>query len=675
MEASIVLDQTFIDDNLGNSNGIAEPGETIRLGLQLTNIGNAPATGITALLTSSDPMVNITTAESEYYPLEAEQSGVNRAAFVVEISPECPDGQVVPFSLSVTSGEEVWERNFSIRVEASMLNLHSFMIDDSESNFNGAIDQDETVKLVVNISNQTSVEATTVVGTLSSSRPGTTISNPVVNRATIDANTIMQFVYDITVTGAENLGGEIPFTFAATSGNANELDADFFVPYGVSGEFNNFEHNNGDFISEGGWAWGDPSQVTPYSGAMLWGTNLSGYYPENITYSLQSSSYLLNDNSTMSFRHFFNSEAGYDGGNVSISTDAGSNWTLLTPAGGYTHTNINSLSNQPGFSGNSSGWEEEVFNLNQYAGQSVMFRFKFCSDGSNSGQGWFIDDFSMTNVDKRIAKLHGFVIPTSGYSPTLAVVRASNQFATHPTADGSYALYLKRGAYTAEGKMKNHQSSNFGPFTLDSANMARYTEFTLIYLPKPFSIAFTFNNTTRDLNISWTEPYDPVLPAIAYRVYKRFDTGTFQYVTETTEQTYTENLPLDGAYQYYVRVRYINVEGSPSDTLSFSVPYVDNDDAQNSALVTRLNSNYPNPFNPTTTISFDLAERGRTKLSVYNLRGQLVRTLFNGQKESGRHSVVWDGRDNSNRSVSSGVYFYRLETPKHTSTRKMLMVK
>jgi len=675
MEASLILDQTYVDDNLGNSNGIAEPGETIRLGLQLTNIGNAPASGITALLTSSDPMVNITTAEAEYYPLEAEQSGVNREAFVVEISPVCPDGQVLSFTLTVTSGDDEWIRNFSIRVEASMLNLNSYMIDDSESTFNGSIDQGETVKLIVNIGNQTSVEATSVVGTLTTSRPNTTISNPVLNRAAIDANTIMQFVYDITVTGEENLGEEIPFTFSASSGNAEALEADFFVPYGVSGESNSFEHNNGEFISEGGWTWGDPSQVTPYSGSMLWGTNLSGYYPENITYSLLSPAYLLNDNSNMSFRHFFNSEAGYDGGNVSVSTDAGANWTILTPAGGYTHNNVNSLGNQPGFSGNSNGWEEEIFNLNPYAGQNVIFKFKFCSDGSNNGQGWFIDNFSISNVDKRVAKLHGFVIPTSGYSPELAVVKASNQFATHPALDGSYALYLKRGSYTAEGKMRNHQSSNFGPFTLDSANMARYTEFTLIYLPKPFSIAFTFNNDTRDLNISWTEPYDPVLPAVAYRVYKRFDMGAFQFVTETTEQTYTENLPLDGAYQYYVRVRYINVEGSPSDTLSFSVPYVAGGDAQNPALITRLNSNYPNPFNPTTTISFDLAESGRARLSVYNLRGQLVRTLFNGEKESGRHSIVWDGRDDTNRSVSSGVYFYRLETPKHTSTRKMLMVK
>ncbi|MEF3694393.1 MAG: C25 family cysteine peptidase, partial [Candidatus Cloacimonadota bacterium] len=630
MEASIVLDQTYIDDNLGNGNGIAEPGETVRLGLQLTNIGNAPASGITALLTSSDPLVNITTSESEYFPLAAEESGVNRAAFVVEISSECPDGQVVPFTLTVTSGEEVWERNFSIRVEASQLNLHSFLIDDSEANFNGSIDLGETVKLVINVANQTAVEATEVIGSLSTEHPGTTISAPVLNRASIDANTVMQFVYDITVTGEANLGEELPFTFSATSSNAESFETEFFVPYGISGEFHDFEHSNGSFISEGGWTWGDPSQVTAHSGSLLWATNLSGYYPENITYNLLTPSYYLGENSSLSFHHSFNTEASYDGGNVSISTDAGNNWTILTPAGGYTHSNIGSLGNQPGFSGNSGGWEEEIFNLNQYSGQNVILRFRFCSDGSSNGQGWFIDDFSLTNVDKRVAKLHGFVIPTSEYSPTLAVVKTSNQFATHPAADGSYALYLTPGTYSAEGKMKNHQSSNFGPFTLDADNMARYTEFTLIYLPKPFSIAFTFDNTTRDLNISWTEPYDPVLPAIAYRIYKRFDMGAFQYVTETTEQSYTENLPLDGAYQYYVRVRYINVEGSPSDTLSFSVPYVDNDDAQNSALVTRLNSNYPNPFNPTTTISFDLAESGHSRLSVYNLRGQLVRTLFNG---------------------------------------------
>ena len=85
--------------------------------------------------------------------------------------------------------------------------------------------------------------------------------------------------------------------------------------------------------------------------------------------------------------------------------------------------------------------------------------------------------------------------------------------------------------------------------------------------------------------------------------------------------------------------------------------------------------NQPNPFNPQTTLRFDLPVKGMVSLTVYNIKGQLVRTLVGGEKEAGRHSVVWDGRDHSGRRVASGVYLYRLETEGFLSTKRMVLIK
>jgi flagellar hook assembly protein FlgD len=63
------------------------------------------------------------------------------------------------------------------------------------------------------------------------------------------------------------------------------------------------------------------------------------------------------------------------------------------------------------------------------------------------------------------------------------------------------------------------------------------------------------------------------------------------------------------------------------------------------------------------------------KLNVYNIRGQKVKTLLNENMIAGRHSIVWDGVDDNGRSVSSGVYFYKLATPNRNQTYKMLMIK
>jgi len=85
--------------------------------------------------------------------------------------------------------------------------------------------------------------------------------------------------------------------------------------------------------------------------------------------------------------------------------------------------------------------------------------------------------------------------------------------------------------------------------------------------------------------------------------------------------------------------------------------------------------NYPNPFNPETTIAFSVPKTGPASLKVYNTKGQLVRTLVNDVREAGNHSVVWNGMDEQGNSVSSGLYFYRLSSDGNTVTRKMLLAK
>ena len=71
--------------------------------------------------------------------------------------------------------------------------------------------------------------------------------------------------------------------------------------------------------------------------------------------------------------------------------------------------------------------------------------------------------------------------------------------------------------------------------------------------------------------------------------------------------------------------------------------------------VTKLKANYPNPFNTETHICFDLASVAKVRLEIYNLRGQLVKTLCNAEISSGNHHYVWNGLDNSNSRVSTGL--------------------
>lgn len=86
-------------------------------------------------------------------------------------------------------------------------------------------------------------------------------------------------------------------------------------------------------------------------------------------------------------------------------------------------------------------------------------------------------------------------------------------------------------------------------------------------------------------------------------------------------------------------------------------------------------SNYPNPFNPSTTISYSLPLEGDVSLCIYNVRGQLVKQLINGSQLEGYYEVVWNGKDNTGRSVASGIYYYQIKACGKNINKKMLMLK
>ena len=89
-----------------------------------------------------------------------------------------------------------------------------------------------------------------------------------------------------------------------------------------------------------------------------------------------------------------------------------------------------------------------------------------------------------------------------------------------------------------------------------------------------------------------------------------------------------------------------------------------------------LYQNYPNPFNPTTTISFALPRFGEPRISIYNLRGQLIRDLTKDTTYiRGKHSLIWDGKDSGGKTVCTGIYFCRFSLGSHSSSRKMILMK
>jgi hypothetical protein len=170
----------------------------------------------------------------------------------------------------------------------------------------------------------------------------------------------------------------------------------------------------------------------------------------------------------------------------------------------------------------------------------------------------------------------------------------------------------------------------------------------------------TINNNSRDL--------------LGYNVFlDGDDVGT------TTENYWPYDVAeLTVGNDYVAGVSAVYDDGE-SEIQEFPFTYLGTDAGIIIPLVTELRENYPNPFNPETKIAFSLIEPSHVQITIYNIRGQLVKTLIDEQREANNYTVIWNGRDNSSKSVSSGVYFYKMVSEgnigRYTSTKKMILMK
>jgi subtilisin family serine protease len=223
-----------------------------------------------------------------------------------------------------------------------------------------------------------------------------------------------------------SIPGGLTYTVRVHGGGHESAQDTIFVPVGGSVELNftvlsfqSFEDNNGGWRGTGSWEWGSPDYESgpdsAYDGANVWGTNLTGDYPDSASDSLITKYITVEDaHATLSFYHWYNLETGWDGGNVAVSYDGGASWNLVAPENGYPDNDITGLGHQPGFTGFSEGWRQAIFDLGTYQGMALKIRFRLGSDGSLTGAGWYIDAVS----------LHGASFRDEG-SPQMAVTPRS----------------------------------------------------------------------------------------------------------------------------------------------------------------------------------------------------------------------------------------------------------
>jgi hypothetical protein len=178
------------------------------------------------------------------------------------------------------------------------------------------------------------------------------------------------------------------------------------------------------------------------------------------------------------------------------------------------------------------------------------------------------------------------------------------------------------------------------------------------------------------VQLGWQAPASG--PPAGYNVYRQVDGGVFTQLNSTLvkQPSWTDTQPPQGALCYQVTaVDGLSQEGDASTpTCTQLAGPTKAQRASESPTAVRLDAG-PNPFNPTTTLSFVLATRERVHLAIYDVRGHRVATLLDEHRDPGPHHVVWDGHDAQGARVASGTYFVTLDAGGVHLRRRIVMVK
>ncbi len=230
------------------------------------------------------------------------------------------------------------------------------------------------------------------------------------------------------------------------------------------------------------------------------------------------------------------------------------------------------------------------------------------------------------------------------------------------------------------------EAEGYFPNSYDSISVSidQTTENINFYMNRcPVPVRLSATDTLSDrVEITWNSVNSEYLTG--YNVYRSlWQTGGFEKLNTSPLQDthYTDNTAEDSViYCYYVTATYtVDTWSGESFTSNKDAGGIRNATGiEENNIIPKafyLSQNYPNPFNPTTNISYGLPKDSDVRVDIFNLLGQRIITLVDEHQNAGVKSVIWDGKDNAGKAVSSGVYFYKIDAGSFHESKKMIMLK
>jgi len=373
----------------------------------------------------------------------------------------------------------------------------------------------------------------------------------------------------------------------------------------------------------------------------------------------------------LSFMKWLNVESpSYDHAYISVSNDDGTTWIEIW-------TNSSEITE--------NNWGSIDFNISEIADLSSNVRIRFSvgsTDGSWQYSGWNIDNLVITGNSVAYGSIDGNVYDEVSSNP-IAFAQVMSQYGNTMSDEEGYFVINNIPVGSREIMI---YALGFLPFTETNINV---TENDTIYIlceltqdpntsPSPQNLQAAVVNGN-DVHLTWEEPELPTEELLAYNVYR----NGIIIQSVLTEEYFDLDL-IDGYYSYTVSAVYDSGESLPTDAVNVEI---DNSGIEyDLVLINEITlSNYPNPFNPSTEIRFQISDFSGIEsvmISIYNLKGQKIKdlspSLCRPELVEGRgvYKILWNGTDQTNKPVSSGIYFYQLIIDGETTVKnKMILLK
>ena len=465
------------------------------------------------------------------------------------------------------------------------------------------------------------------------------------------------------------------------------------------------------------WEWGTPSSTVinaAYSPVHAWKTNLDGEYTNSAAEYLYTPYFMFTsvDSAYLEFWHWYDTEAGYDGGIVEYSIGGGT-WTTLGTQGDVNAVNWYNTASPACWSGSSSGYVYSKYRLTAIptivnATSPVQFRFKFFSDGSGVGDGWAVDNFAITappipNDAGVVAILQPSAATQTGSQVTVQVT--IKNFGTNVLTSIPVRYVVNGGAVTAEtwsGSLAPLATANY---TFTAPYTSPGSTYELCAFTKLTGDNYTFNDSTcasfgttpapNDVGVSAilspgtvtiygqadtvkvrikNYGYGPVtsIPVVFTRNFVQVGAGIWNGTLnggDSVDYTFTTlSISPIGNYTLCAKTTLTGDANTANDeTCIYANGQVGIETYDFSSFV--LDQNIPNPAGNNTTIVFYVPESGKVRFEMVDILGQVIRT-DDIDAVRGKNQINLDAAN-----MPEGIYFYTAEYKGEKLTKRMFVAK